>query len=79
MAAYEEILKKSPIAFVDEGNLPMSKPYIKEALRIAWREAPNDDRERLRNLWINLKYFQAGVGNVPLSATPKQFGENDKE
>jgi hypothetical protein len=70
LSLYEELLAKYPMAFVDESQLPISKPFLKEALKEGWNTAKNDnDRDRIVRGWTQLKYFQPDVGRVPVGAT----------
>jgi hypothetical protein len=70
LSIYEDLLAKYPMAFVDESRLPVSKPFLKEALKEGWNAAKNDnDRDRIVRGWGQLKYFQPDVGGNPIGAT----------
>jgi hypothetical protein len=78
LSDYGLLLAKYPMAFIDESQLPVSKRFLKEALKQGWNAAKNDeDRDRIVEKWAQLKYFQPDVGGVPISATsPDQFSSN---
>ena len=65
------LLEKHPGGYMDESWLPLAKPAMKTAFKIAIAAETNPERiEWLKAGWILLADFQPGIGNTPLSSPP---------
>jgi hypothetical protein len=71
-----DLMRKHPHAILDTARLPLPKPAMKLALRIAWKRAPNDETRRFaETAYLHLSNFQDGAGDRPIDATLGEDGD----
>jgi hypothetical protein len=67
VARYGTIMEQLGMAIVDVSKLPLPKPQMKTALKVAWQVAPNDQlRNGVECGFVYLAHFQEGVGEEPV-------------
>jgi hypothetical protein len=65
-----QLMERHPLALLDTKRLPLPKPDMKAALKIAWRIAPSDElRRATEHAYLHLSSFQDGVGDEPIDPT----------
>lgn len=62
-----DLMQRFPFAICDVSFLPLSKPDMKIALKLAWDLAASDrQRAAIEAGFLSLSQFQAGVGDQPI-------------
>lgn len=70
-----DLMRRHPLAICDTTMLPLPKPEMKNALKIAWELATDDpQRAEIEAGFLYLSQFQDGIGAQPIEgdfpATP---------
>src|SRR5487761_355118 len=64
-----DIMERDSFAIYDTSELPLPKPEMKLALKIAWSAAPNGYvRSATERAFVFLSNFQDGVGSTPIES-----------
>ncbi len=70
VADYGSIMETQGTAFLDISKLPLPKEQMKDALKLAWKLAPDDKvREYVQFAYVNLRHLQPGIGDHPVDCT----------
>ena len=62
-----DLMRRHPLAICDATTLPLPKPEMKNALKIAWELATDDQqRAEIEAGFLYLSQFQDGIGAEPI-------------